>query len=310
MDNSFHVEAFLKYLLQIKSYSSHTIRAYATDLKKFFDFFEELQCSDSDQGLALEKVGRKEIRRYLAHLQNQGLGERSFHRHLSSLKSFFQYLIRFNEISKNPFEELDPSKRSKLIPKAVSYEEVQILLSSIESVDAMGMRDRAIFELIYSSGLRVSEIALLDRKDLSLNEQMISVRGKGKKMRRIPITKNAKEWIKRYLSHPGREERDLNAVFLNRFGKRITARSIDRRFKEVVKKSGLASTITPHTLRHSIATHLLERGADLKTIQKLLGHSHLATTTIYTKVSPHLQRKVYEKAHPLAREEKEKTCEG
>ena len=301
MDNSQKVEIFLSYLSQIKTYSQHTLRAYATDIKKFFDFFEAKK--NEAKEFKLEELSRKEIRQFLAHLKEEGLGERSFHRHLSSLKSFFQYLLRFNLIEKNPFESLDPTKRSKLIPKAVSEEEVQKLLAAIDLTDALGMRDRTIFELIYSSGLRISEIVSLDRKDLSLKELMITVHGKGKKQRRIPLTENARDWIERYLSHPGREERDLNALFLNRFGKRITTRSLDRRFKDIVKKSGLAATITPHSLRHSIATHLLERGADLKTIQKLLGHAHLATTTVYTKVSPHLQRRVYQQAHPLAREE-------
>jgi len=155
-------------------------------------------------------------------------------------------------------------------------------------------------ELFYSSGLRVSELVGLNRTDFDPSNGMLHIRGKGKKERRIPITKNAAKWIGDYLNHPGRIQKDEAAIFLNKWGTRLTVRSVDRNFESYLLQSGLAATITPHTIRHTIATHWLEKGMDLKTIQLLLGHSSLATTTIYTQVSTKLKKEVYNKAHPSA----------
>ncbi|MEI8126108.1 MAG: tyrosine-type recombinase/integrase, partial [Parachlamydiaceae bacterium] len=169
-----------------------------------------------------------------------------------------------------------------------------------------------IMELFYSSGLRISELVALDRQDIDLKNLLIKLKGKGKKERIVPITKNVAGWIETYLSNPERysnmeghvAEVDHDAVFLNKFGERLSARSVDRNFAADLKKSGLAGKVTPHTLRHTIATHWLERGMDLKTIQTILGHSSLETTTIYTKVSQGLKQKVYQAAHPRAKRKK------
>ena len=172
----------------------------------------------------------------------------------------------------------------------------------------LGFRDRVIIELFYSSGLRVSELCALNREDVILPNLSMRVKGKGKKERIIPITKNASRWLHDYLNHPDRyagsstfqPQHDPQAIFLNKWGRRLSARSVDRLFRRYLLSSGIAATVTPHTIRHTIATHWLENGMDLKTIQGILGHSSLSTTTIYTKVSTKLKKEVYNKAHPRA----------
>jgi integrase/recombinase XerC len=156
-------------------------------------------------------------------------------------------------------------------------------------------------ELFYSSGLRLSELVGMNKKDFDQKNSILQIYGKGKKMRQAPITDTASKWIIDYLKHPLREELDSAAIFLNRFGKRLSSRSVDRNFANYLKQSGLSEKITPHTIRHTIATHWLEHGMDLKTIQLLLGHTSLATTTIYTHVSPKLKKEVYERTHPRAK---------
>ena len=165
----------------------------------------------------------------------------------------------------------------------------------------LGFRDRVIMELFYSSGLRLSEVAGLNRRDFDEKSLVLNIFGKGKKQRQAPITETAVNWVVQYLNHPERDEKDPEAIFLNRFGKRITSRSIDRNFERYLRSSGLSVRITRHTIRHTIATHWLENGMDLKTIQMLLGHTSLTTTTIYTHVSSKLKRQVYDKTHPRAK---------
>jgi integrase/recombinase XerC len=185
---------------------------------------------------------------------------------------------------------------------------VQRLFDQPRTEEYLGFRDRCIMELFYSSGLRVSELVALNRSDFDPQAFVVKLKGKGKKERVIPITKNAAGWISAYLNHPQRHsdeeghlaQADPQAIFLNRLGTRLTARSVDRKFDLYLAASGLAGHVTPHTIRHTIATHWLENGMDLKTIQILLGHSSLATTTLYTHVSPKLKKEVYDKTHPRA----------
>jgi integrase/recombinase XerC len=204
-------------------------------------------------------------------------------------------------------DEIDSPKLEKKIPSFLSYEQVQRLFEQPDTSHYLGFRDRCIMELFYSSGLRISELVGLDRQNFDQRNLQLRVRGKGKKERIVPITQTAATWLKDYLNHPQRHQDledhqaqvDEKAVFLNKWGQRLTARSVDRKFEGYLKTSGLAGKITPHTIRHTIATHWLEKGMDLKTIQILLGHSSLATTTIYTQVSSRLKREVYQKTHPL-----------
>lgn len=292
---------FLEELKVMKNASIHTVRNYSLDLGQFEKHIGHLP---------LEKVDKKIIRGYFALLHAKQGAKKTLLRRLSSLRSFFKYLIKNKILFSNPLEEIAGPKLDKLLPKILSYEQVEVLFNQPEVATYLGFRDRCMMELFYSSGLRISELVGLNRTDVDPVNKMVLVRGKGKKERRIPITQNAAAWILQYLSHPEREtggkahekECDKKALFLNKWGKRISVRSVDRNFKHYLLKSGLAMKITPHTIRHTIATHWLEKGMDLKTIQTLLGHTSLATTTVYTHVSPKLKKEVYDKSHPLAQE--------
>lgn len=298
------IQRFLRYLEAVRHASPHTLRNYSLDLVAFKTFLDDV---------ALATIEKKEIRAYLAHLSYKGVSKRTSFRHLSSLRSFFKYLMREKIVAINPLEEIVSPKLDKPVPNSLSYEEVERLFAEPPISEYLGFRDRTMMELFYSSGLRISELAGLDRADFDAKSRSLRVKGKGKKERIVPITKNAAKWVLEYLKHPKRfetgkphVEKDHEAIFLNKWGRRLSTRSIDRLFKRYLLMSGLAAHITPHTIRHTIATHWLEKGMDLKTIQVLLGHSSLATTTIYTKVSTKLKREVYEKAHPSAQKRSEK----
>ncbi len=306
------------------------MRNYSIDLNSFKSYLEELAKLDPDaenrarkitykdsynsqstlydNDLVLGTIDRKVIRGFLAWLNASGSHKRTVARRLSSLRSFFKYAQFQNIISLNPTEELDTLKLNKTIPSPLSYEQVQHLFDQPDTGYYLEFRDRTIMELFYSSGLRVSELVLLDREDFDSRNLLVKLKGKGKKERIIPITKNAADWINAYLAHPERHvetkdhlaQVDDKAVFLNKLGTRLTTRSVDRKFCAYLSRSGLSGKVTPHTIRHTIATHWLENGMDLKTIQVILGHSSLATTTIYTQVSSKLKKKVYDATHPRA----------
>jgi integrase/recombinase XerC len=291
-----HVYEFLQHLEAVRNASVHTLRNYRLDLKAFESFARD------------QAVDRKLIRSYLAHLQMKGISKRTVLRHLSSLRSMFKYLLKEKKIKENPAADIGSPKLDKPIPKALSYAEVEELFGQPNTEQLLGLRDRSIMELFYSSGLRISELASINRGDVDFHSRSLRVRGKGKKERIVPMTQNVAEWIQRYLDDSRRYEegkphfqKDPDAIFLNKWGKRLTTRSIDRLFKTYLQKSGLAGHITPHTIRHTIATHWLENGMDLKTIQVLLGHASMGTTTIYTRVSTKLKREVYERSHPRAK---------
>ena len=257
----------------------------------------------------MEKIDKWHIRSYLSFLYDQKKKNRTILRHLSSLRSFFKYLVKEKILVCSPLDDIEGPKREKRLPLFLSYPQIENLFSRPDVTTYLGLRDRAIMELFYSSGLRLSELAALNRLDLDRSQFLLRIQGKGKKERIVPITQNAAKWILSYLEHPERflktkaheAQKDERALFLNKWGTRMTTRSIDRNFKHFLKKSGLAEKITPHTIRHTIATHWLENGMDLKTIQLLLGHSSLSTTTIYTHVSSKLKREVYDKTHPRAK---------
>ena len=288
MDLFKSVDQFLSHLNLAKGVSEHTLRAYRLDLVAFFTFAEG------------EEITKRAVRRYLAHLHEQKASSRTILRRLSSLRSFYRYALREKWVEQSPLEEIDSPKKEKRLPISITYSQVQHLFTQPDTSCYLGFRDRAIMELFYSSGLRLSEVAGLNRRDFDAKNLILNIFGKGKKQRQAPITATAADWLVRYLNSPERDEKDPQAIFLNRHGKRLSPRSIDRNFAAYLKASGLSERVTPHTIRHTIATHWLENGMDLKTIQMLLGHTSLATTTIYTHVSPKLKREVYDKTHPRA----------
>ena len=303
-------EAFLHHFKTIKNCSPHTIRNYSIDLNAFHAFMTANEQNDGpDIDLPINNIDRKDIRNFLAHLSSLEQSKKTIVRRLSTIRSFFKYAFEQKIIQTNPAELLDTPKLEKKIPSPLTYEQVKKLFELPDISSLLGLRDRAILELFYSSGLRLSELVALNRSDIDHTNCLIKLKGKGKKERIVPITRNAETWISAYLNHTERHletdghqaEIDHFAVFLNRFGNRLSARSIDRHFVSYLKQSGLAGKATPHTLRHSIATHWLENGMDLKTIQTILGHSSLSTTTLYTKVSNTLKQKVYQDTHPRAK---------
>jgi integrase/recombinase XerC len=321
---------FIEHLKVVKNASEHTVRNYTIDLNAFKNYLEQEllphwkpedlpekisyssnyqdRFKGKDAALDLSTISKSHIRGFLAHLNQNQSNKRTIVRRLSSLRTFFKYAVSQKIISMNPTEDIETPKLEKRIPVSLSYDHVKKLFEMPDTSNYLGFRDRVIMELFYSSGLRVSELVGLNREDFDRKNLLIKLRGKGKKERIVPITKNAAEWIIAYLEHAERHldtdghaaEVDNEAIFLNRLGTRLTLRSVDRNFSKYLKESGLASSITPHTIRHTIATHWLENGMDLKTIQVLLGHSSLSTTTIYTQVSTGLKKQVYDKAHPRA----------
>lgn len=321
---------FIEYLRAIKHASEHTIRNYTIDLNSLKSYLEEEWlagkpieerpekisfCSPYsersplfDDLLPIEKIDRKTIRGFLAWLHLQKQHKRTVARRLASLRSFFKYLLMQKMIAHNPVEEVDTPKLDRTLPKPLSYAQVTHLFDQPDTSTYLGFRDRAIMELFYSSGLRVSELVALNRNDVDFTYLTLKLRGKGKKERLVPMTQQAAHWLRAYLDHAERHcdgpahvaQIDPHAIFLNKLGTRLTSRSVDRRFDSYLTRSGLADKVTPHTIRHTIATHWLENGMDLKTIQLLLGHNSLATTTIYTQVSTRLKKRVYDQAHPRA----------
>lgn len=299
-------DKFLNYLRVVRNASEHTLRNYRLDLEGFGKFFQK-EILKQEVQFSVADIGKRAIRAYLAELAAKSATKKTVLRRLSSMRSFYKFLIKEKLLEHNPLDEIESPKLEKKIPPSLTYDQVMHLFNQADTGSYLGFRDRCIMEIFYSSGLRISELAGLNREDFDERNFRLKVMGKGKKERVVPITKTAAKWLSDYLGHPARHldgddhksQVDAKAIFLNKWGKRITVRSIDRKFEEYLKASGLVGKITPHTIRHTIATHWLEKGMDLKTIQVLLGHRSLATTTIYTQVSSRLKREVYEKSHPL-----------
>jgi len=290
------VDAFLEQLRVVRKASEHTVRAYARDLSDFVAFLEAEGVTEWQQVTVLT------LRQYLNWLFAQGYERRSIARKLSSVRSFFRFLARMGYISVNPALDLKQPRLPQKLPMVLEVSEVERLLSSPDTSTPRGLRDRAILELLYATGLRVSEVASLRISDIDFAEKLVRVKGKGGKERIALLHDEALNWLERYLteSRPlflqrGKQVTDI--VFVSQKGTPLTVRQIHRIVDGYAKKV-LGRRISPHALRHSFATHLLEGGADLRVIQELLGHSSLAATQIYTRLSRTHLKRVYEKAHP------------
>jgi integrase/recombinase XerC len=294
---------FLDYLTYERNVSGHTVTAYRDDLESFVAFL----CNDyftlaRDQ-VDLRRVDNLTVRAYLAHLARRKLARTSVARHLSSLRSFFRYLMREGAVEANPARTVATPKREKHLPSVMQPAEVALLVEQPDLTRPLGLRDRAFLELMYASGLRISELVGIDLDDLEVRARLVKVRGKGSKERIVPFGSKAEAAVRQYLAvrgellTPASEEA---ALFLNYRGERITTRSVRRLFDGYVRQAALRAGISPHTLRHSFATHLLNAGADLRGIQELLGHASLSTTQKYTHLNDWELIKVYKKAHPRA----------
>jgi len=282
------IERFVRYLEIEKNYSPHTILNYRLDLDDFLKFLGESP---------IESVEYLLLRKYLAILKEKKLGSRSMARHLSTLRSFFKFLTREGFLKSNPILSVASPKLDKHLPQFLTEEEVFRLIESSVPKDEMGLRDRAILETFYSTGMRISELVSLSQDDLDFIGGVVKLKGKGKKERIAPIGDKAISSLRDYLE---KRKRQASAVFLNKRGTRITDRGVRNIVGKYLKASGMKKGVSPHTLRHSFATHLLNRGADLRTVQELLGHANLSTTQIYTHLTTEKLKNVYDKAHPRA----------
>lgn len=286
------IEKFLKYLEAEKEVSYHTLRSYINDLRLF---------RESLQGKDPRDITYLDVRRFIATLRMRGDSKRTIARRISCIRSFFKFLLREGLIRKNPTLAIATIKLDKPLPKFLGYQETLKLLDAPQDEDFLSLRDKAILETIYSTGMRVSELVNLNVKDVDFISGVVRVYGKGRKERLLPIGDPALRAIRRYL-----DKRDAlglggkTPLFLNKYGRRISERSVLRIIKKYRLKASIPIDISPHTLRHTFATHLLERGADLRSVQELLGHASLSTTQVYTHLTAERLKKIYEKSHPRA----------
>ena len=282
-----------------KGFSEHTLRAYHKDLLQFDNFLK------AEKRSSLESVNHLLLRRFLAVLRSKNYSKTTIARKLASIRSFFKFLIREGELVANPFEMLRTPKQDKKLPHFLSITEVDVLLKTPDSSTVIGLRDMAIMETLYSTGIRVSELVGLDEGSIDFIAGMIKVQGKGKKERLVPIGSPATKAINKYIDSKSmskkKEEKSVSrseTLFLNKYGGRLTARSVARSLDKYLKVSGINLLTSPHTFRHSFATHLLDKGADLRSVQEMLGHSSLSTTQVYTHITTERLKNVYDKAHP------------
>ncbi len=283
-----HIKKFLSHLEIEKNYSEHTLLNYRLDLQEFAKFLGDG---------AVEAVDYSVLRRFLAEMRSHDLKPRSVARKLSSLRSFFRYLQREKIISNNPASLLVTPKLDKPLPHFMSEAEAVQLIEAPKPGKKMSLRDKAIFETLYSTGMRVSELVGLDVNSVDLIGNIARVMGKGRKERLLPIGDTAVESIRVYLESRPQESK---ALFLNKGGTRLGTRSISNIINKYILQESVRQHVTPHMFRHSFATHLLDRGADLRSVQELLGHVNLSTTQIYTHLTTDKLKKVYDKAHPRA----------
>jgi integrase/recombinase XerC len=290
---------FLDYLTFERNVSPNTVMAYRDDLESFTSFLCSEYFTMGRETLDLRNVDTVAIRSYLAHLARRKLSRASMARQLSALRSFFKFLMREGTVEKNPARTVATPKREKRLPSVLQTSEVAILFEQTDASTPLGVRDQAWLELLYASGLRISELIGVDIDDLELRARLVKVRGKGSKERIVPFGAKAEEALRAWLAARGSiAADDEEALFVNHRGKRITTRSVRRLFDRYVRAASLRAGVSPHTLRHSFATHLLNAGADLRGIQELLGHASLSTTQKYTHLTDWQLMAVYKKAHP------------
>ena len=300
------VNRFLRYLRVERDASALTIKSYGEDLTALTEYLQ-----DSLGRLpAVGEISTLELRSYVAAVNDAGYAKSSVARRLASLRSFFRFAQREGLIDHNPAKPLRNPRRARHLPHFLSTDELRQLLAA-PPAEGLGLRDRAILECTYSAGLRVSEAVGINDGDLDLRGGMVRIRGKGRKERLGPLGRYAVRAVRRWqavreLAPQGPRGRDA-PLFVNRFGTRLTSRSVARMLEKHLKVAGLDTRTTPHSLRHSFATHLLDHGADIRSVQELLGHKSLATTQIYTHVSTANLQRIYDAAHPLAQRKRART---
>lgn len=338
MEDNMITQEFLSYLQFEKRFSEHTAKCYAADMKQFSEFL--IGCSDSslptadtislspvqsgqesqviavatqtepkvDQLLLLVDINT--VRAYLAFLNDKQYSKATIARKLATLRSFYKFLVKKGQLDSNPVVAVRTPRQDKKLPRFLEYEEVKRLLETPPTDKWLGARDRAILETVYSTGIRVSELVALNMDDVDFLGEVIHIRGKGKKERISPIGTSALQAIQHYMEFRNKRAQsncnfDPKVLFVNKHGQRLSTRSVRRKMDKYLKMAGLDPSISPHTLRHSFATHMLNNGADLRSVQELLGHQSLSTTQIYTHLTTRKLKEVYENAHPRETENHE-----
>jgi len=291
-----HLRSYIHYLELEKNASTNTIASYKMDLERYIVYLEEKGISSP------AKIVEKHVTTFLGLLDRLGLSSRSIARNLSSIKMFHKFLVGEGILRFAPTENIEPPQRSKTLPEVLSQDEMEVILSQPNPVEPLGIRDKAILETMYATGMRVSEVITLKQSDVYREEEIVRVFGKGSKERLVPIGRSALEWIAKYVQEVrGRLTKNgsgRDALFLNARGKPLSRMAIWNIVSKYTAKSGIAKDVHPHTLRHSFATHLLEGGADLRAVQEMLGHSDIATTQIYTHIDREYLKEVHRTFHP------------
>ena len=338
MENSAIIQEFLNYLSYEKRFSEHTAKCYGADLKQFAEYLLSTSQSGhpSSEPASLEPITSAEtasaatvathtapkidqllistdvntVRGYLAVLNEKQYSKSTIARKLATLRSFYKFLVKRNHISSNPVMAVRTPRQEKKLPRFLEYEQVRRLLETPPMDNWLGARDRAIMETLYSTGIRVSELVALNMDDVDFLGEVVHIRGKGKKERIAPIGSSALQVIQYYMEFRNKRAQsnsnfDSKVLFVNKHGRRLSTRSVRRKMDKYLKMAGLDPAISPHTLRHSFATHMLNNGADLRSVQELLGHQSLSTTQVYTHLTTGKLKEVYENAHPRETESDE-----
>ena len=327
------IERFLSYLRFERRFSEHTAKCYGADLVQFGSFLTRRGHGPShdshDEGhggyghfgdgtgtatavateteVSLDQlllaVDVEEARAYLALLNEKGYSKATIARKLATLRSFYKYMVKAGQVASSPLTAIRTPKQEKKLPRFMEYDEVKKLLETPTTDSWLGARDRAMFETLYSTGMRVSELVSLNLDDIDFLSEVVHIRGKGKKERIAPISVSALQVIQRYIEFRNKRAQsngnfDARVLFVNKHGKRLSTRSVRRKMDKYLKIAGLDPGISPHTLRHSFATHMLNNGADLRSVQELLGHQSLSTTQVYTHLTTRKLKEVYDGAHP------------
>lgn len=330
------IDGFLSYLTDERHFSAYTARCYGADLRQHVEFladdlglspgadaekqaYAKAQSSPARPATAgaryttltdaILHAGVDSIRNYLTFLSEQSYSPATMARKIATMRSFYKWALKRNLVESNPMTMIRTPRQAKRLPKAITVEQIEQLLAAPDDRDALGARDRAMLETLYSTGIRVSELVDLALTDLDESGEALRVRGKGKKERLVPLGSHALAAIRQYREVLAQDERlaaswqNPNAnppLFVNKHGGRLSSRSVRRKLDKYLKQVGLDPTISPHTLRHSFATHLLDNGADLRSVQELLGHQSLSTTQTYTHLTTQRMRSAYDNAHPRA----------
>lgn len=289
------LDQFLHYLVVEKGLSKNTIEAYSHDLSRFLDYLREKGVKQ------FRDIGKFDIRGFLLSLKRKNLSTKSIGRDLSAIRTFFRFLIQEGILETNPIEDLESPKVAKKLPEILSLKEIEQILEQPDLQTPLGIRDRAMLEMLYATGMRVSELTHLPTHQVNLEGGYVLLYGKGSKERIVPLGSEAMKWVAVYLGTARgilAKRKESPFLFINRSGKGMSRQGFWKNLRDYAQRAGLRKRITPHLLRHSFASHLLERGADLRSVQMMLGHVDISTTQIYTHVTGERLKKVHKQYHP------------